>query len=148
VHSLGGLVVERALAISEAHPESYLQQVRQSTKGIIFLGTPHRGSGITGFAQSVAKIVQLVRKRLNTDILDVLKRDSAVLADVEDWFYKWLRRRADSSAAVKITSFHKELAMLGNIMVATNDSAHVEGYAKYGIHANHSVCSYHFYFQC
>jgi hypothetical protein len=111
-------LVENALSISETHSESHLRAIEQSTCGIIFLGTPHRGSDLADFARTVAKVLKLTGKRVAADILDVLRRDSQVLAVVEDWFHKWLRRRSDGGRAVKITSFYEELSMPGNIIVS------------------------------
>jgi hypothetical protein len=49
-------------------------------------------------------------KRVNTDILRVLERDSEVLADIEDSFGIWLRRK---SSDFQITCFYEELELPG-----------------------------------
>jgi pimeloyl-ACP methyl ester carboxylesterase len=139
VHSLGGLVTERALSMSENHAEEHLQQVEACTVGILFLGTPHHGSGLAPFAKSVAKVLGAVGKRVNTEILEVLKRDSQVLLDVEDWFAQWLRRRAKAGNNVDITCFFEEMELPGIGKVVSEDSAMVSGYATYSIHADHMV---------
>ncbi|KAH6682505.1 hypothetical protein B0J14DRAFT_527884 [Halenospora varia] len=45
VHSLGGLVLAQALLIC-TKAEKEVEKVFQSTRGIIFMGTPHAGSGL------------------------------------------------------------------------------------------------------
>ncbi|KAF2249300.1 hypothetical protein BU26DRAFT_316007 [Trematosphaeria pertusa] len=135
-HSLGGLVVERALQLSENSAEKHLRQIENSTVGIAFLGTPHAGSGFAPFAKSVGKALSFLGKRVNTDILEALKRDSQILLDVEDWFGHWRRRRAETNP-VQITCFFEELELPAFGKVVEETQARIAGYSSYGIHANH-----------
>ncbi|KAK2731053.1 hypothetical protein FQN57_003639, partial [Myotisia sp. PD_48] len=138
VHSLGGLVTERALQISETHAEQHLRQIESSTIGILFLGTPHSGSGFAPFAKTVAQTLRAIGKRVNTNILDTLKRESQTLLDVEDWFAQWLRRRVETQKPISITCFYEEyeLPIVGS-KVVPEESAGISGYALYAIGANH-----------
>lgn len=43
-HSLGGLVVKEVLRRSQEDEDAGIQDIVESTKAIVFLGTPHRGS--------------------------------------------------------------------------------------------------------
>jgi protein SERAC1 len=43
-HSLGGLVCKEAILLSRNNPEAHLRGLFDSTKGIIFMGTPHKGA--------------------------------------------------------------------------------------------------------
>lgn len=53
-HSLGGLLVKEALRRSESSEEAEFKDIVKSTKGVIFLGTPHRGSpGMADLGQTV-----------------------------------------------------------------------------------------------
>ncbi|KAF5259383.1 hypothetical protein FOXYS1_9999 [Fusarium oxysporum] len=54
-HSLGGLVIKSALLAATEQP-SYLS-IHQSTRGVVFFGTPHRGSKMA----DLAKILQSVQ---------------------------------------------------------------------------------------
>ncbi|KIM98334.1 hypothetical protein OIDMADRAFT_128525 [Oidiodendron maius Zn] len=137
VHSLGGLVTEKALQLSENNAETHLRQIEACTIGILFLGTPHSGSGFAPFAKSVAQALKIAGKRVNTDILDALKQDSQTLLDVEDWFGHWLRRRSEKGKAVDITSLleEKELPIVGKVV--TEASTRIFGYPMYGINENH-----------
>lgn len=54
-HSPGGLVCKKAILLSRNNPEDYLQSIFNCTKGVIFIGTPHRGSWMADYAcQQVA----------------------------------------------------------------------------------------------
>ncbi len=46
MHSLGGLVVQNALALSRSSPEAHLQKIEANTVGLAFLGTPHFGADL------------------------------------------------------------------------------------------------------
>lgn len=108
VHSLGGLITKKALCMSESSAESHLNQADRSTIAIAFLGTPHRGSGLAPFAKGIADILKLVNMKVNGDILEPLKRNSQVLADVEDSFSNWLRKKG---SRVDLTCFYEELGL-------------------------------------
>ncbi|OCL10855.1 hypothetical protein AOQ84DRAFT_362043 [Glonium stellatum] len=108
-HSLGGLIREDALLYSRQRPERHLQGVLQSTRGIIFLGTPYHGSGLDMWAELLARYIGLI-KQTNPQILRVLKSDSEVLVRIQD-------------------SFH--------VMVVPLDSAILPSYTPIGIHANY-----------
>ena len=110
VHSLGGLVTKKALCMSESSCDEHLKQVDRCTIAIAFLGTPHRGSGLAPFAKVVANILKACQKRVNKNILGLLTQDSEVLADVEDSFGIWLRKK---DATFNITSFYEELELPG-----------------------------------
>ncbi|PVH96718.1 hypothetical protein DM02DRAFT_598696 [Periconia macrospinosa] len=136
-HSLGGLVVERALQVSVDSAERHIRTVEQNTLGIAFLGTPHSGSDWAPFAKAIGNLLSLVGKRVNVNILDTLKRDSQTLLDVENWFGHWLRRRAESGSPVNITTFFEELELPLGGKVVEESQAKMTGYSSYGIHANH-----------
>jgi hypothetical protein len=110
VHSLGGLVTKKALCLSESHVESHLKQADCCTIAVAFLGTPHRGAGLASLADVVANILKTGGKRVNKDILGVLKRNSEVLADIENSFGIWLRKKGND---FKMTCFYEELELPG-----------------------------------
>jgi protein SERAC1 len=43
-HSLSGLVCKETILQSRDHPDPHLQDVFDYTKGIVFMGTPHKGA--------------------------------------------------------------------------------------------------------
>ncbi|MCJ1401268.1 hypothetical protein MMC11_004480 [Xylographa trunciseda] len=81
-HNLGGLVIKEALLRSaecwetKQHPR--LGSLQKYTKGVIFLGTPHRGSDKAHLAQTLSSIVSVVKKP-NEKLQRTLDLDSDVL---------------------------------------------------------------------
>jgi hypothetical protein len=54
-----------------------------STRGIIFCGTPHRGSDKVSFGEMVAKVANASLRQPNTQLLETLRRDSDVVRKTE-----------------------------------------------------------------
>ncbi|KAK3293858.1 uncharacterized protein B0H64DRAFT_417972 [Chaetomium fimeti] len=80
-HSLGGLLVKEALRRSESSEEAEFKDIVKSTKGVIFLGTPHRGSpGMADLGQTVRTIAStILRVDSNAALLRALGTDSPEL---------------------------------------------------------------------
>ncbi|CAI7593607.1 unnamed protein product [Penicillium palitans] len=136
-HSLGGLVCEDALLTSNQRPERHLRNILHSTRGIIFLGTPHHGSGLARWAEALSRSIGLVKKT-NSKIVSVLKRDSEVLARIQDGFHTMVKSRsAQSLPPIEITCFYEEMPLPGIGLVVPQDSAILPGYIPIGIHGNH-----------
>ncbi|KAI0506067.1 hypothetical protein F5B22DRAFT_651114 [Xylaria bambusicola] len=133
-HSLGGLVVKRALALSEASADIHLRRMERDTIGVVFLGTPHRGADVASFTTAIINIVRSAGIRANSKILDVFKRESQVLASVEDSFSNWLRK---TSGRFALSCFYETLELLGVGMVVKPDSATIPGWPTQSINANH-----------
>ncbi|KAH6684640.1 hypothetical protein B0J14DRAFT_573294 [Halenospora varia] len=136
-HSLGGLVCEDALLSSKASPEEHLQKIINCTWGILFLGTPHSGSG---FASAAGRLVPIIRPatRTNLQIVNVLRRDSEVLARIQHEFHSLLRSRSiEGCQPIKITCFYEEVPLTGIGEVVPKHSAIIPGYTAIGIHKDH-----------
>ncbi|KAI2603729.1 hypothetical protein GGR54DRAFT_622131 [Hypoxylon sp. NC1633] len=82
-HSLGGLVIKEALLRSSEYyhnqQDEELGSVFACTKGIVFLGTPHRGSTLTPYGQIVAKIAKLALQNPNDKLLQLLESESPIM---------------------------------------------------------------------
>jgi protein SERAC1 len=79
----------------------------------VFLGTPHRGAGLARWAEMLAKSIGLV-KQTNPNILAVLKRDSEVLARIQDSFHTMIRaQNMEGLQPIEITCFYEELPLIG-----------------------------------
>jgi len=82
-HSLGGLVIKEALIrSSEYHhnqQEEDLGSVFACTKGVVFLGTPHRGSDLTPYGHIVAKVARLLLRQPNEKLISLLESESPIL---------------------------------------------------------------------
>ncbi|KAL4878662.1 hypothetical protein BJY04DRAFT_195344 [Aspergillus karnatakaensis] len=133
-HSLGGLVCQDAINTSQISPDDHLKVLAQHTVGIIFLGTPHSGSALAPWAEQLARSVGLV-KQTNSQILEVLKQDSEVLARIQNSFHAFTR--SVQGRDIKITTFYEELPLPGIGVVVPLASAILHGHPFIGIHDNH-----------
>ncbi|KAL8952477.1 MAG: hypothetical protein Q9222_001618 [Ikaeria aurantiellina] len=92
-HSLGGIIVKRALAYSASRTSKLIQHLHSvfvSTYGILFLGTPHHGSDKAKLASMSRRMIDALvpSKVLDTDgqLLDALDEGSETLQNVTDMF--------------------------------------------------------------
>lgn len=85
-HSTGGLLVKRVLV--KAHLDSELVDVYKYTSGIIFLGTPHRGSSSADLAHTLAKIIRVIpgAPRVNKDLLRDVRSSSSQVEEINESF--------------------------------------------------------------
>jgi hypothetical protein len=74
----------------------------KSVAGIVFLGTPHRGSSIASLGALVGRIINvfLVAKSIRTDHLRYLEYESKALQDLTD-------SACNRLANIKIVSFYE-----------------------------------------
>ena len=77
VHSLGGLVAQKALCISAEENNEHRKLLDKCTIGICFLGTPHAGSKLADFAVVITRILELLQVNVNQHPLHVLRPSSA-----------------------------------------------------------------------
>ncbi|OBR03258.1 LipA and NB-ARC domain-containing protein [Colletotrichum higginsianum IMI 349063] len=137
VHSLGGLIFEDAMLASRNSAEAHIRSVYDSTAGVCFMGTPHCGSTLAGWATVFGQIATVVKKT-NTSILKVLEPESEVLALIQGDFHTMLRNRADQGRPpLKMTCFYEELPVKGAGEIVPKHSAILPAYNSIGIHKNH-----------
>lgn len=137
-HSLGGLVCQDALVTAKQRSEQHLQDIVNFTRGVIFLGTPHHGSSLAKIGELVSRSVGLI-KETNSDIVQVLTRDSEVLARIQDSFQALLMtRRKDEATMIEITCFYEELPTKKFGVIVPKHSAILPGHISIGIHKNHA----------
>jgi pimeloyl-ACP methyl ester carboxylesterase len=92
-HSLGGVLVKRALLYSNdiraVDHEDY-RSVYVSTYGIIFLGTPHTGSGLAAWGRILQAMCDVVIPRpffrSESILLKTLKKDNERLQEINSHF--------------------------------------------------------------
>ncbi|KAJ9607048.1 hypothetical protein H2200_008120 [Cladophialophora chaetospira] len=77
-HSLGGIVVKQALF--QARLETRYQSIKDATLGLIFMGTPHRGSDKATYGKVLASVAQCVSRRPLPRLLTALRTNSEVLS--------------------------------------------------------------------
>ncbi|KXH63433.1 hypothetical protein CSAL01_04547 [Colletotrichum salicis] len=136
-HSLGGLVCKEAILLSRNNPEPHLRGIFDYTKGIVFLGTPHRGSWMADWARIPASALGIV-KSINKSLLKILETDDKYLQSVQDRFWLMVREQQKAGRALEVTCFFEELPLPGVGKVVSKDSATLESYNAISIHANHS----------
>ncbi|KAF5616056.1 ankyrin repeat-containing protein [Fusarium sp. NRRL 25303] len=136
IHSLGGLVVQNALDLSRSSPEAHLNSLESSTVGLLFMGTPHFGSNKARWGGYCTAVVSLTSSP-NKNIIEVLERDSEMLATIQYKFHEILRLRQAKNRPISITCFYEELASPNIGMIVECSSAILPGYPSYGIHADH-----------
>ncbi|KAJ9496115.1 hypothetical protein H2202_008361 [Exophiala xenobiotica] len=73
----GGIVVKQALF--QARLESRYQSIKDATIGLIFLGTPHRGSDKATYGKVLANVVQCISHKPPARLLSALQTNSDVL---------------------------------------------------------------------
>ncbi|KAL9079362.1 MAG: hypothetical protein Q9157_001749 [Trypethelium eluteriae] len=104
---------DTTLFLTRQRPERHPQRVADLTCGIVFLGTPHHGSGLAKWAEMLAKSLGLL-KQTNPQILGALNDDSEVLARIQDGFHAMIRSRSQNGLRpIEITCFYEELPLPG-----------------------------------
>ncbi|KAF9784161.1 hypothetical protein IL306_008314 [Fusarium sp. DS 682] len=136
-HSLGGLICKEAILLSRNNPEPHLRGIFGCTKGIAFLGTPHRGSWMADWARIPAAALGIV-KSTNKSLLKILETDDKYLQSVQDRFWSMVREQQKAGQDLEVTCFFEELPLSGIGKVVSKDSATLESYNAISIHANHS----------
>ncbi|OBT66162.1 hypothetical protein VE03_05055 [Pseudogymnoascus sp. 23342-1-I1] len=131
-HSLGGLVCEQAL-LHCGEGDKTLEKVFRSTRGIIFMGTPHAGADLAKWGYILAKYSSTVRNT-NSDILDPLRQKSDVLTAVQQQFQQLLRK---PDVDIEIYCFFEEKPVFGVGMIVEEHSATLSQYPNQSIAANH-----------
>ncbi|KAJ4288699.1 hypothetical protein N0V88_007230 [Collariella sp. IMI 366227] len=134
--------------------EPHLHNVLRLTGGIAFLGTPHHGSGLARWAEVLSRSIGVI-KQTNTQIVEVLKRDSEVLSRIQDGFHTMILARGKEGQPIEISCFFEELPLpgIGQVsagawlygtffadgagQVVPQDSAILPGYIPIGIRGNH-----------
>lgn len=132
-HSLGGLVCEQALLYCR-EGDLFLEKVFLSTRGIIFMGTPHAGADLANWGYTLAKFFGKVRNT-NSDILEPLRQKSQALTAVQQQFQQLLLK---PEVNIEIYCFFEEKIVNGVGLIVPEHSAALSQYSNQSINANHS----------
>ncbi|RDW56997.1 hypothetical protein BP6252_13950 [Coleophoma cylindrospora] len=137
VHSLGGLVCKEAIMSSRNNPEPHLRTIFDHTAGIIFMGTPHRGSWMADWMKIPVSGLGIL-KSTNKSLLQILETDDQLLESIQVRFGNMIRELRESGRRLELTCFFEEqsLPLVGKVV--SKDSATLEGYTSVSVHANHS----------
>ncbi|EKG11263.1 protein of unknown function DUF676 hydrolase-like protein [Macrophomina phaseolina MS6] len=131
-HSLGGLMCEEALNLSSKRED--VRTILSNTPGIIFMATPHGGSRVASWGNTVAKYVN-VFCGTNREILENLQPRSSDLQRTEEAFQYMLRQH---NAMLKIYCFYEALGTNDTIgKIVERESAILPAYDHCSINADH-----------
>ncbi|KAH8898103.1 hypothetical protein GQ53DRAFT_636354 [Thozetella sp. PMI_491] len=132
-HSLGGIVCKKALLLSRTSRQNHLRSIFENTKGIVFMGTPHRGAWIANWAQIPISALGFM-KATNPALLNILKPDDDLLRDIRDQFAEMI---LEGTHSMRVACFCEGLPLYKRLMVVPRDSAALDGHERYTISANH-----------
>ncbi|KAJ5731165.1 uncharacterized protein N7483_005673 [Penicillium malachiteum] len=135
-HSLGGLVCKKTILLSQNAAEPHSRALFNSVKGVVFMGTPHKGAWMADWAKIPASIFGLV-KSTNLMLLDILQKDNQLLDSIQVDFLTMIRRLREGGRSIGITCFFEELPFPVVGKIVTTESATLDGYDIYSIYANH-----------
>lgn len=136
-HSLGGLVCKQAVLLSRNHPDAHFHDIFDSLKGIVFMGTPHKGSWMANWASIPARTLSIFRST-NKSLLEILETENQLLESIQDDFLSMLRQQLNQGKAVEIACFFEEQPTYGTMPIVLKESAILEGYRHYSIYATHA----------
>lgn len=147
-HSLGGLVVKRALIYSRSlssEKTEHLRSVYVSTFGILFLGTPHNGSDVAKWGLLLHNICTAVLPKKvmegSSQLVQALRKDNETLQHINSLF-------ADIMGRFHIYLFHETRStdMRGTREIIVDEASaapYLEGVERMGIEADHShMCKF------
>ncbi|KAI9888001.1 MAG: hypothetical protein M1823_000122 [Watsoniomyces obsoletus] len=132
-HSLGGLVMKKALILAWENPNKY-KDLSESVKAAVFFGVPHRGADIAYWASLSVTLVNAVAmgSAINKAYLDALQRNSTVWCDISHSFVQRV-------PSLKIRTFYETRKVVDKdsaIMLQSNEEA-------VAIEANHlDLCKF------
>ncbi|PVF91068.1 hypothetical protein CPB86DRAFT_878704, partial [Serendipita vermifera] len=136
-HSLGGIILKKALTLCNIPDyNSERRQIKVSTYGILFFGTPHSGANGVGLARLVGKLLS-VYMVTDDSVLNDLNHNSAQLESIQTFYL-------DASKRIKSIFFYETdpTPMVTGIaeLIVPRQSASIEGdrNAKVvSLHGNH-----------
>ncbi|KAF8247235.1 hypothetical protein K440DRAFT_551663 [Wilcoxina mikolae CBS 423.85] len=98
-HSLGGIVCKKAIHIAKDNPD--YNPLYRLIRGVVFMGTPHRGADAASLGALCAAAVKSVGVPVNDKFIRSLKRGSNDLTDISNSF------RNCQEHLVRIVSFYE-----------------------------------------
>jgi hypothetical protein len=121
-HSLGGILVKEVLRRAQHADEAEINDVVESTKAVIFLGTPHRGSDFAGLGDVARQVAStLLRMDSNGAVIRALGLDSPELElSRESFLQQWRRycfrvktfQESQGFSGVRIGSLNEKVSKL------------------------------------
>ncbi|KAI9775307.1 MAG: hypothetical protein M1839_001291 [Geoglossum umbratile] len=124
-HSMGGIVVKRALVVAHAR-KRFHGSTGDATRSIVFMATPHRGSGKAYWGEMGRRLSSLLRGAPpGTSTLEEIRAFSAVLEDINADF-------TNIASAYNLVWFYKTIVEKWSAIME-----HVNERNRIGVSANH-----------
>jgi len=144
-HSLGGLVCAQSIIMGHRkQPGDNHHVIAAHTIGMIFFGTPFRGSSAAEYGGIIKKILKVLWGA-NLGLLSSLSKKSEKLKTLIEAFPDVLRARESAASPVGLMFFVEELktSLIGEVVV-DKDSAIIPGFGDYTpLRADHqSMCKF------
>ena len=129
-HSFGGLLVKSVHRLAGESSNSDIKQLSRSISGVVFLATPHTGSGIV----RVAKFGGLYRP---TVAVEELERANPQLRELDEWF----RENADLSEMVVLAFYETHDTKKMRVVDEVSGNPNLKGVMATPIDADHiTIC--------
>jgi len=135
-HSLGGLILKEALHQSDKNQDIELHvPIFLATRGIVFLGTPHRGGNGIMLANMAVSVARAAFQNPNDELIRDLTTDAQTLSRIRKAFSQILGK-----GTLSVWSFYEELDTRPFGKVVPRDSAVLDntGIVTESIHADHA----------
>jgi hypothetical protein len=131
-HSLGGLLCKQALVLASSRDQ--YQQVFDAFAGIIFIGTPHKGSKQAKLGGRLVSMVDMFRPA-NKGLVKMLEEQSPELSALDDDFWTLMGGR---KRGCRVHCYHESAPMPGLGIIVTSESASRPGVSSSPLEGNHS----------
>lgn len=141
-HSLGGLVVKQMLQAASTYGDTNWNKIADQTKGILFLATPHSGSGLADFLTTLKQIylpgylaAPMRFMRLNKPIAE-LQAHAGPLRELNLWY-----RNNAERLGIRTKALYETQDTLGMVRVVNESSSDAGLGNPVPIDADHfSIC--------
>ncbi|EPE30856.1 alpha/beta-Hydrolase [Glarea lozoyensis ATCC 20868] len=108
-HSLGGLVLKQALLVAAETGHKHYKPIWENTIGVLFFGTPHRGSSLAAYGAQLARVPTALSMKPTPQLLESLSTGSFILGELNGKFRKLMDKNRGSR---EIASFYETRTML------------------------------------
>jgi hypothetical protein len=122
VHSLGGLVLKQALVIAAESGIRQYKPIWEATKGVLFFGTPHRGSSLAKYGAQLARVPTALSMKPTPRLLEALKAGSLVLSELNDSFSRLMHSKGQNEGK-SIVSFYETKPMFGGAVLVVEQTS-------------------------
>lgn len=131
-HSLGGLLCKQALILASSRPQ--YRPIFDAYAGIIFIGTPHKGSKQARLGGALISMVNVFRPA-NLGLVYMLKDQSPELSALDDDFWTLMD---GNKKGCHVHCYHESAPMAALGIIVSSESASRPGGSSSSLVGNHS----------